>query len=83
MSEKFHYVYVLIGIGSADRHYVGLTDDLAERLARHNRGEVRHSRKFIPWRIETAIAFRDRSKAAAFEKYLKSGSGRAFSRRHF
>jgi predicted GIY-YIG superfamily endonuclease len=83
MSEKFHYVYVLSSIGSPDRRYVGLTDDLIERLARHNRGGVTHTCKFAPWQIETAIAFRDRMKAAAFEKYLKSGSGREFSRRHF
>jgi hypothetical protein len=36
-----------------------------------------------PWQIETAIAFRSREKAAAFEKYLKSHSGRAFASKHF
>jgi putative endonuclease len=83
MSERFHYVYLLVSVPFPDRHYIGLTDDLDDRLARHNRGAVAHTAKFVPWRIETAIAFRDREKAAAFEKYLKSGSGREFSRRHF
>jgi len=44
---------------------------------------VPHTSKFLPWRIETAIAFRDKTKAAAFEKYLKSQSGRAFAGKHF
>jgi len=52
-------------------------------VAKHNRGEVGHTAKFMPWRIETAVAFLSRDKAAAFELYLKSGSGRAFARRHF
>jgi hypothetical protein len=30
-----------------------------------------------------AIKFEDDQKALAFEKYLKSGSGRAFANRHF
>ena len=33
--------------------------------------------------IETAIAFRSKEKASAFEKYLKSHSGRAFAKKHF
>jgi hypothetical protein len=29
------------------------------------------------------IEFRDQARALAFERYLKSGSGRAFAKRHF
>jgi hypothetical protein len=32
--------------------------------------------------IRSATAFRDRNRALAFERYLKSGSGRAFLHRH-
>ena len=79
----FHYVDILVSESDSDRHYVGLTDDLENRLASHNSGKVAHTSKHKPWRFETTIAFRDRSKAAAFERYLKSGSGREFARRHF
>jgi putative endonuclease len=65
------------------RHYTGLTQDLEVRLIAHNAGEVAHTSKFRPWRIETAIAFHSREKAAAFERYLKSHSGRAFATKHF
>jgi predicted GIY-YIG superfamily endonuclease len=77
----FAYVYILESLADAGAYYVGLTTDLAARLAKHNAGEVRHTSKFRPWRIKTVHAFRDRIRAAAFERYLKSASGRAFSKK--
>jgi putative endonuclease len=58
-----------------------LTDDLHARLRRHNAGEVPHTSKYRPWRIKSAIAFRDRERAARFEHYLKTASGRAFAKK--
>lgn len=79
----FSYVYLLVSEANPSRHYVGLTDDIKDRLRRHNAGEVLHTSKYRPWRLEVAIAFNDRTKASDFEKYLKSHSGRAFAKRHF
>jgi putative endonuclease len=76
------YVYVLKSADSGDRFYVGVTDDLKARLSRHNAGEVAHTAKYRPWTLKTYVAFLDESKAFAFERYLKSGSGRAFAKRH-
>jgi predicted GIY-YIG superfamily endonuclease len=76
-----HYVYILRSLLDPDRHYVGQTADLKDRLARHNAGEVSHTSKYLPWQIETYLAFRDKSRAVAFEGYLKSGSGRAFAKK--
>jgi putative endonuclease len=72
------YVYILQSLGS-QRFYVGITDDLRARLGRHNAGAVPHTSKYRPWRLKTYIAFSDEKQAIAFEKYLKSGSGRAFA----
>ena len=83
MPKMLHYVYILVSEMDSDRHYVGSTSDLNARLAAHNSGKVSHTSKFKPWRVETAIAFRSKEKASAFERYLKSGSGREFARRHF
>jgi predicted GIY-YIG superfamily endonuclease len=66
----------------ADRFYVGFTTDLHARLAKHNSGQVPHTAKFAPWQIKTAITFTDESRARKFEAYLKTGSGRAFVKRH-
>ena len=74
------YVYILQSVSEPDRFYVGVTDDLKERLAKHNLGEVAHTSKHRPWRVKTYVAFSDRDRALAFEKYLKSGSGRAFAK---
>lgn len=79
----FHYVYSLQSTLNPDHYYIGLTRDLNKRLAKHNDGEVPSTKSLAPWRIEFAIAFRDGSKAAAFEQYLKSHSGRTFAKRHF
>jgi predicted GIY-YIG superfamily endonuclease len=67
---------------SAPQHYyVGITEDLRSRLRRHNAGEVSHTSKYAPWAIKTYIAFSDEKQAFAFEKYLKSPSGRAFAKK--
>ena len=81
-ATHFHCVHLLEPLQVHGAHYTGLTDDLRKRLAKHNSGEVPHTSKFKPWRIKTAIAFSDAAKAAAFEQYLKSGSGWAFAKRH-
>ena len=64
-----------------DESYVGLTDNLKARLAAHNAGHSPHTAKFKPWRLVTYIAFSDEAKAVAFERYLKSASGRAFAKK--
>ena len=73
------YVYILESIGSPGRYYVGMTADLRARLRRHNAGEVSHTSKDLPWRIKTYVAFSEELRAVAFERYLKTASGRAFS----
>lgn len=73
------YVYILQSIDHPAEWYVGLTDDLRGREDAHNAGQSPHTAKFKPWRLVTYVAFSDDAKAIAFEKYLKSGSGRAFA----
>ena len=76
------YVYILESL-DAGHFYVGITDDLRARLAKHNAGEVPHTSKYRPWRLRTYVAFSDEDLAVALERYLKSGSGRAFAKKHF
>ena len=77
-----NYVYLIESAGSAQR-YVGLTTDLRQRLKAHNDGKSPHTSKFKGWRLITYVAFSERLKAEAFERYLKSGSGHAFARKRF
>jgi predicted GIY-YIG superfamily endonuclease len=62
-----------------DTYYVGCTGDLLDRLNRHKRGEVKYTSSRLPFQIVHQSIFYDKYKAYDFEKYLKSGSGRAFS----
>lgn len=76
------YADILEGLDSK-HFYVGISDDLKARLAKHNAGEVPHTSKPKPWRLHTYFAFSDAQLAVAFEKYLKSGSGRALAKKRF
>jgi predicted GIY-YIG superfamily endonuclease len=75
------YVYILRSLEHGERFYVGVTTDLRSRLQRHNASEVSHTSKFAPRTIKTYVAFDDEQQAFAFEKYLKSPSGRAFAKK--
>ena len=74
-----HYVYLIESTAVPRERYVGVTADLKRRLLDHNTGKSGHTSKFRPWRLVTYIAFSHRTKAEAFEHYLKSGSGHAFA----
>jgi putative endonuclease len=82
-SKSKRFVYVLQSLSNPDRHYTGVTSDVQQRLASHNKGASVHTAAGRPWQINVVLEFRTQELALKFEKYLKSGSGRAFSRRHF
>jgi len=69
------YVYLIRSKKSPAQTYVGLTHDVQKRLA----GQSTHTSKYVPWELVAVFGFAERAKAAAFEEYLKSGSGRAFA----
>jgi putative endonuclease len=81
------YVYILQSLADPERYYVGCTNDVPERVRRHNCGQSesqsRHTSMHGPWKLVVEIGFEDKARAYAFEKYLKSGSGRAFAKKHF
>jgi len=77
-----HYVYVIESVREFAKHYVGCTQDLKGRLQAHNAGSSPHTAKFRPRHLMSYHAFANEKKAVAFERYLKSGSGRAFMVRH-
>jgi putative endonuclease len=76
-------VYILRSIPKPDRHYVGLTSNVARRLAWHNAGQNVHTARNRPWNLVVSMEFATEHAAFRFEQYLKSGSGRAFAKRHF
>lgn len=77
------FVYVLRSGNDPTRYYTGLTSDVARRLETHNSGGSMHTIANRPWQLVVAVEFSSEDSAARFERYLKSGSGRAFAKRHF
>ena len=80
MTKRF--VYVLKNSEVPPRYYTGLTADVARRHAEHNNGSCTHTAKYRPWSVDVVVELADEGRALAFERYLKSGSGVAFARRH-
>ncbi|MEZ4804059.1 MAG: GIY-YIG nuclease family protein [Bacteroidia bacterium] len=64
-----------------ETYYTGCTGDLEERISRHRRGSVQYTSSRLPIELISYISFTSKYKAYAFEKYLKSGSGKAFANR--
>ena len=77
------YVYLIESAPFPGQRYIGRTSDLKGRLEAHNEGRSKHTAKFKPWKLVAYIAFSSYDKDLEFERYLKSGSGRAFANRHF
>lgn len=75
-------VYLLESMRNPSRRYVGITIDIDRRLRQHDAGEVRSTSPYRPWSLIAAFSFSSNPVGIAFEKYLKSGSGRAFARQH-
>jgi putative endonuclease len=74
------YVYILKC--SDGTFYTGCTNDIEDRVIRHNKGQVHYTSDKIPVELITHIAFTNKYKAFEFERYLKSGSGFAFRNKH-
>ena len=77
------FVYVLRSVVEPSRYYTGITDNVQRRVDVHNSGGSQYTSTLRPWSLVATIEFTDARSAVAFESYLKTGSGRAFSKRHF
>ena len=76
------FVYLLQSLVASDRTYVGLTSDVNARLRDHNAGQNPSTARHKPWRVLVMVEFGSEHGAVSFERYLKTGSGRALARRH-
>jgi putative endonuclease len=76
------FVYILRNEDRPPRYYTGVTADVPARLAAHNDGRSPHTAPLRPWHVDVVVEFTDERRAIALERYLKSGSGCAFAKRH-
>jgi predicted GIY-YIG superfamily endonuclease len=73
------YVCIIRSLAFPEQEYTGSSADIKQRLKDHNAGKSTHTAKYGPWKLIWYCAFPDKNMALAFEKYLKTHSGRAFA----
>lgn len=87
MASQSHYnsfmFYVYILELSNNTYYVGSTSDLKSRFNKHKEGGVPSTKKYRPHKLVWYCCFRDKKKAALFEDYLKTASGKALRNKRF
>jgi putative endonuclease len=83
MESDKRFVYLLRSVNVPTEAYIGLTSDVQTRLDAHNAGRSGHTARYRPWALVASIELADQAIAVRFERYMKSGSGRAFAKRHF
>ncbi len=76
-----YYVYILQSQKDGS-FYKGFTTDLRNQLAKHNRKGQKFTSAKVPYVVVWYCAFLNKAEALRFERYLKSGSGFVFARRH-
>lgn len=69
------FVYILYS-KSRERFYVGMTQDIEQRLQSHNKAQVQSTKAFLPWELLHIEQYQTRILAREREKYLKSAAGR-------
>jgi predicted GIY-YIG superfamily endonuclease len=76
------FVYIIRSVNHPGRRYVGVSADVTARLDAHNAGQNKSTAQWSPRGLDVCIEFRTEQMAIRFERYLKSGAGHAFAKRH-
>ena len=77
-ADKVHFYYVYILWCNDGKPYIGCTNDLKDRIKRHNKRNIPATKLRLPVKLIAYFVFSNKYTAFNFKKYLKSGSGRAF-----
>lgn len=76
-----YYVYILKSLKD-ESLYIGSTENLKKRFTEHNSGKATYSATKEPYKLIWYCAFPNKTQSLVFEKYLKHGSGHAFTKKH-
>ncbi|MBK8142758.1 MAG: GIY-YIG nuclease family protein [Chitinophagaceae bacterium] len=66
-----YYVYIIFSNGH-NKYYIGQTQNIEVRLARHNHAFEKATSPYIPWEVVCIIEKDSRSQALILEKKLKN-----------
>ncbi len=67
-----YYVYFLKSLENNDL-YIGSTENVNNRLKKHNNGQVKSTKFYRPWQLLDFETYDTRSEAVKRERFLKTG----------
>ena len=76
-----YFVYILLC--ADNKYYIGYTTNIKKRINDHKNGISFSTSYRLPFKIKWIGIFSNKHKAIKFEKYLKTGSGKAFKNKRF
>jgi len=72
-----YYVYVLKSIKDG-RYYIGATANIVDRLRRHNAGETKSTKPYLPYKVIYTESFSNLSNARKRETEIKKHKSRKY-----
>jgi putative endonuclease len=66
-----YYTYYLLSLVNRDL-YIGSTDNIKKRFAQHNKGRVKSTKYYRPWKLLGFEEFASRNEAVKRERFLKN-----------
>ncbi|MEK7598498.1 MAG: GIY-YIG nuclease family protein [Patescibacteria group bacterium] len=77
-----YLTYVLLSLKNGDL-YIGSTENINNRVELHNKGRVKSTKAYRPWKLMESHRFDSRSEAVKFERFLKSHQQREEIKRKY
>jgi len=77
-----YFVYIIQSARDSS-YYIGSTQDLEERLSRHNQGRSKYTKNKRPWKLVYSEKFSDRSSAVKRENQIKRQKRKEFIEKLF
>ena len=71
------YVYILYS-DKLNKYYTGQTNDLEDRLYRHNAGQEKFTSKGVPWKLLWSKALETRVAAVTLEHQIKKRGAKRY-----
>jgi len=75
-----YYIYIMRST-SVKQYYIGSTNDVKQRLERHNKGKVPSTRRYCPWNLVYTEEFLTRAEALKRESEIKGWKSPAYMKK--
>jgi putative endonuclease len=72
-----YFVYIIQSLKD-ETYYIGSTQNLTERLERHNQGRSTYTKAKKPWKLLYSEKLPDRSRASIREREIKSRKSKSY-----